>query len=413
MVRTSPPAAPSGAAGSSSVAAALDRAVRDHHGRLVASLASRSGDIAAAEDALSEAVARALEAWEARGVPDAPEAWLLTTARNVLKDRWKSAAYRLETPEDDAPEPGEEPMDLDAIPDERLKLMFVCAHPAIAREVRTPLMLQTVIGLEPARMAPAFAMAAAALSQRLVRAKRKIKAARIAFVLPEAEDLPSRLGAVLEAIYGAYAITFQEHAAQLTEDMATEALYLADLAVETLPEEPEALGLAALLNFSHARREAQPPGVFVPLPEQDPTLWDARRMARAVNLLRRAGAMGQMGPFQLEAAIQAVHADRAQTGLTDWAAIAHLYAGLVRFAPTLGARVAQAAAIGEWKGPEAGLAALARVEDPKTETFQPYHATRAHLLAGAGRADEARQAYDRAIELTTEEAVRDWLVARR
>ena len=257
MVRTSP-------------RIALERAVRDHHGRLVASLASHLSDIVAAEDALSGACIRALPAWEARGVPDAPDAWLLAAARNVLKDRWKSAAYRLETASDDVLETGEEPMELQDIPDERLKLRFVCAHPAIAREVRTPLMLQTVIGLDPARMAPAFAMASAALSQRLVRAKRKIKEARIAFAVPEADDLAPRLGAVLEAIYGAYAISYQDHAADPTEDTGTEALFLADLVVETLPEEPEALGLAALLNFSHARREAQPGGAFVPLAEQAP-----------------------------------------------------------------------------------------------------------------------------------------------
>ncbi|MGR3436281.1 MAG: RNA polymerase sigma factor [Shimia sp.] len=391
--------------------AALDRAVRDHRGRLVASLASRSGDIAAAEDALSEACLRALPAWEARGVPDAPEAWLLTAARNVLRDRWKSAAHRTETAQDDAPERGEEPMDPETLPDERLALMFVCAHPAIATEVRTPLMLQTVLGLDPARMAPTFAMAAPALAQRLVRAKRKIRDARIAFAVPGAEDLAPRLGAVLEAIYGAYAITFQERAADPVEDTGTEALYLADLVVETLPHEPEALGLAALLNFSHARRDGADPARFVPLAEQDPATWNARRTARAVNLLRRAGGLGRIGPFQLEAAIQAVHADRARTGTTDWAAIAQLYAGLVRMAPTLGARVAQAAAIGAWKGAEAGLAALDRIQAP--DTFQPYHAARAHLLAQAGRADAARDAYDRAIALSRDGAIRDWLRARR
>ncbi len=386
--------------------AALDRAARDHHGRLVASLAARSSDIAAAEDALSEAFARALPAWEARGVPASPEAWLLTTARNVLRDRWKSTAYRMETGETDAPEPGEDPMDIETIPDERLELMFVCAHPAIARDVRTPLMLQTVIGIEPARMAPAFALAGPTLAQRLVRAKRKIAEARIAFAAPEAENLPARLPPVLEAIYGAYAIAFQDAAPDLTEDLATEALYLADIAVELMPEEPEVLGLAALLNLSHARRGAQPQGRFVPLAEQDAALWDARRTARGATLLRRAGALRRMGPYQLEAAIQAVHSDRARTGRTDWDAIVRLYEGLMHVAPTLGARIAHAAAAGERHGSAAGLALLDRIDG--AERLQPFWATRAHLLAKAGD-PEAAAAYARATDLAPDGPSKVWL----
>ncbi|KIT15778.1 RNA polymerase sigma factor [Jannaschia aquimarina] len=390
--------------------AALDRVAREDRGRLVAALASRTGDIAGAEDALAEAFARAMPAWSAKGIPRSPSSWLLTVARNVQRDRWKSAAYRLETTDDaTAVEMEADDMTAHDIPDDRMKLLFVCAHPAIAENVRTALMLQVVLGVEPARMAHAFAISAQALSQRLVRAKRKILEARIPFSVPGADDLEGRLRSVLEAIYGAYALTFQMTSEDMTEDLSVEALWLADVAVNMWPDEPEVLGLAALLNLSSARRTESAGPVFVPLADQDPAAWDAARTARGLTLLRRAGQLRRIGPFQLEAAIQAVHAARVETGRTDWAAIVTLYQGLLRVAPTLGARIAHAAAVAERDGPDAGLGLLDGIDG--ADGMQAYWATRAHLLSALGR-PEARQAYRHAAEKAATAPLKQWLLER-
>ena len=379
--------------------------------KLLALLASRTGDIASAEDALADALLRALETWPTDGVPANPEGWMLTVARNRLKDRFRSAAYRTSDPLDF--ETGAEPVmaDIDPleIPDERLKLLFVCAHPAIDESIHTPLMLQTVLGLEAADIANAFLVRPAAMSQRLVRAKHKIKAARLRFAVPNKDVMPERLDAVLEAIYGAYSINW--NARNFGLEGGGEALFLADLLVDLLPDEAEVLGLAALLNFSVSRQQST--DTFVPLHEQDPAGWDATRIARADNLLRRAKARNVLGRFQLEAAIQAVHCHRRVTGRTDWRAIASLYEGLMTIAPTLGSAVAHAAALGEVYGPEAGLARLAAIEKAAVADYQPFWATNAHLCGLAGRKGEAVVAYERAIELTTSAAVRVYLEGRR
>lgn len=361
-----------------------------------------SGDITAAEDALADAFAKALESWPTDGCPNSAEAWLLTTARNKLRDRFKSAAYRTTVSQDEIMEQAATQLDPNAIPDERLKLMFVCAHPAIDTQVHTPLMLQTVLGLEAKQIAAAYLIPATTLAQQLVRAKRKIKEARIPFVLPDAEHLPPRITSVMEAIYGASAIDWHtDETGDFAQDLATEALYLADLLVELLPHEAECLGLAALLGFSYARRDArQHGGTFVPLADQDTHAWSHRHIARANNLLTRASRLGEIGRFQLEAAIQSVHCDRHLTGQTDWQAIAHLYEGLMQLTPTLGAAVAQAAALGEWRGAESGLAALDGLDQNLTQNFQPYWATRAHFLANLGKFSDAKSAYQAAIGLT-------------
>ena len=382
-----------------------DEVARGSYGRLLALLAAPTGDIAAAEDALADAFERALTGWPVDGIPDNPEAWLLTVARNRLRDRYRSAAVRTSVELDDVHTVLDD-LDFDAIPDKRLELLFVCAHPAIDPGIRTPLMLQTVLGFESAQIAVAFAVPETAMAQRLVRAKRRIRDARIPFAIPERGDIPARLPAVLEAIYGAYAIDWMAVAGTTERDsLAAESLYLAMTLATLLETEPEAYGLAALIALSLSRAAARVGGV--PLDEQDVALWDAALIDRGENLLRRAHTFGRVGRFQLEAAIQSVHCARRDGQPTDSVALKALYEALVTVAPTLGARVSLAATIGEVDGAEAGLAALDEIEAPR---FQPAWATRAHLLAIAGRRVEARAAYDRAISLTTDAALRDHLV---
>ncbi|GFG49138.1 DNA-directed RNA polymerase sigma-70 factor [Mycolicibacterium agri] len=382
--------------------------VRECHGRLLALLAAPTRDIAAAEDALADAVERALKRWPDDGIPADPEAWLLTVARNRMRDMWKSHAYRMTRPIaefDDSPtEVGDEP----AIPDRRLELMLVCAHPAIAPEVRTPLMLQVVLGVTATAIAEAFAVEPAAMAQRLVRAKKRIRDAGIPYVLPEREDLAARLPAVLEAVYGAYAIDWQlvPQGAPL-ETLSAEALHLSLVLAELLPDEPEVLGLAALICLSQARRPARrgADGCFVPLDRQDTTRWDIALIARGEALLRRAHGFGRPGRFQYEAAIQSAHFTRPR----DLAALRKLYRALLRVAPSLGAAVALAAVEGEIDGPEAGLRQLDAITQPAVERFRPAWTTRAHLLAEAGRSAEAADAYRMAIGLTGDPGVEAYL----
>jgi RNA polymerase sigma-70 factor (ECF subfamily) len=294
--------------------------------------------------------------------------------------------------------------------------MFVCAHPAIDPTVHTPLMLQTVLGLDAATIARAFLVLPATLGQRLVRAKAKIRDTGVAFEVPDGPELPRRLDAVLGAIYTAYGSGWEDAAGAdaNARGLAEEAIWLASVLVRRLPEEPEARGLLALMLHCEARRPARrtSDGRYVPLSEQDTGLWSGELTGAAERELTVAARHARPGRFQLEAAIQSVHAERARTGVTDWGAITTFYDHLVRLAPTLGARVGRAAAAAEARGPEAGLALLDGIDPAAVAGYQPYWAVRAHLSERAGR-PEARAAFGRAIELAEDEAVRQFLRDRR
>ena len=395
---------------------AAELAARASYGRLLAYLASRARDVAAAEDALGDAFAAALETWPRVGVPDNPDAWLLVAARRRLVDRARhtgveataAATLRLAAEAADVNASRES-----IFPDERLTLLFVCAHPAIDEAARTPLMLQAVLGLDAARIASAFLVAPATMSQRLVRVKTKIRDAGIGFEIPGPEELPERLRSVLDAIYAAYGTGWEDVAGAdpRRRGLAEEAIWLGRLVVALLPDEPEAGGLLALMLHCEARRPARRDvsGAYVPLTRQDVGLWSRPTIDEAERTLADASRVQRPGRFQLEAAIQSVHAQRAVTGGTDWEAIALLYEGLVRVAPTIGARVAQAAALAEARGAAAGLAALDAMPMDVVTAYQPYWALRAHLLRELERTDEARDAYARAIGLSEDPAVREFL----
>lgn len=399
--------------------ATIEAVARDSYGRLIAYLAARTRDVAGAEDALGDALLAALVTWPRDGMPQKPEAWLLAAARRRLIDRARHERVRAESMPtlrlitDDA----SGMVVPDRFPDERLKLLFVCAHPAIDPALHTPLMLQSVLGLDAAHIAQAFLVSPTAMGQRLVRAKAKIRDAGIAFEIPEERELPQRLDAVLQAIYAAYGSGWEDAAGAdpRRRGLADEAIGLARLLAQHMVNEPEARGLLALMLHCEARRAARrtSDGRYIPLSEQDVRRWSLPMIAEAERELAAAANQARPGRFQLEAAIQSVHAERAHTGRTDWRAIASFYQSLVRLAPTLGARVGHAAAAAEVNGPEAGLALVNEIEPAVVATYQPYWAVRAHLLKKLGDEGKASEAFDRAIGLSEDDAVRQFLLERR
>src|SRR5882724_2975715 len=372
----------------------IERVARESYGRLVAYLSSHTRDVASAEDALSSALVKALSTWPRDGVPQNPEAWLLTTARHSLIDlvRHQQVAVASEPTLQLLREEREVTLSTE-FPDERLKLLFVCAHPAIDPAIHTPLMLQTVLGLDAARIAGAFLVSPKTMGQRLVRAKTKIRDGGIQFEVPQDRELPQRLDAVLEAIYAAFGIGWDDMAGvdQPGRDLAEEAIWLARVLRQLLPDEAEVRGLLALMLHCEARRASRrgPDGQYIPLSKQDTREWSLPLIEEAEGHLAEAFRQGRTGRFQLEAAIQSVHAERALSGRIDWAAIAIFYEQLIRISPTLGTRTGYAAAIAETNGPETALAVLDTIALDDVSGYQPYWAVRAHLLQQLGKTPES------------------------
>jgi len=398
---------------------AVEAVARQSYGRLVALLSARTRDVAAAEDALADALMAALTTWPRDGIPKNPQGWLMTAARNRLLDQVRHRQVR----EQSAPtlelmmSDLYETKDPDALPDERLKLLLVCAHPAIDPEMHTPLMLQTVLGLDAQAIARAFLISPKTMGQRLVRAKNKIRQTRIAFEIPAAEQIPQRLEAVLDAIYAAYGSSWEDAAGtdRKAVGLAEEAIWLARVLRDQVPDDAEVHGLLALMLHCEARRPARrtATGKFVPLSDQNPREWIAPLIEEAERELVAAARNPRLGRFQLEAAIQSVHAERAHSGRTDWRAIAHFYDQLVVIAPSLGAAVGRAAAHAESKSAQAGLSLLDEIDPEAVTSYQPYWAVRAHLLSELQRVREAQDAYDRAIGLSEDDAVRRFLLERQ
>jgi RNA polymerase sigma-70 factor, ECF subfamily len=399
--------------------AAATRVARESYGKLVAFLAARDRDIAGAEDALSDALATALAEWPRRGVPENPEGWLIVTARrrridaarrgrvaDQASETLRLAAEELQAAEDAGP-----------LPDRRLALMFVCAHPAIDETVRAPLMLQSVLGLDAAAIASAFLVAPATMGQRLSRAKAKIRLAGAPFRIPERDELPERLDAVLEAIYAAFGYGWEQAFADdpRGRNLAEEAIWLGRLVASLAFDEPEAQGLLALMLYADSRRAARrdAAGRYVPLAEQEVCRWNAAAIDEAERLLTAASAKRRPGRFQLEAATQSAHAARRHSGATDWPAIAALYDALYALTGSKVVAVNRAVATAEAHGEAAGLALLeAAAADGGLDSYQSYWAARAALSARAGRKDEAADAYRRAIGLEFDPATRDFLLER-
>jgi RNA polymerase sigma-70 factor (ECF subfamily) len=397
-----------------------EEVARRSYGKLVAFLAARTRDVAAAEDALSEAFAAALSDWPVKGCPANPEAWLLTVARRKWIDtgrqRERSSVVD-QDPEQIAALISAAPIDGE-IPDRRLALMFACAHPSIDAGIRAPLILQVIVGLDAATISSALLMSPAALGKRLVRAKQKMREAGIPLRIPEREELASRLGAVLEAIYATFAEGWSDAAGTdtLRRDLTAEALFLARLVAELLPDEPEALGLLALMLHAEARRRARrnERGEYIPLAGQDISLWDGQMIAQAEQLLARAAGFGMLGRYQLEAAIQSAHVARCRTGCANWEAVLQLYDALFAITGSPVVAINRALAMAEVHGSQAGIEAMPNPDaDPRLAGYQPYWAARAELLARSGSGSEARHAYEIAIGLERDPAIRSFLEQRR
>jgi RNA polymerase sigma-70 factor (ECF subfamily) len=406
--------------GDAQVRSTADAVARHSYGRLVAFLAARTRDVAQAEDALSDAFATALADWPRHGCPSNPEAWLLTVARRKMIDvarrrrSGEAATQQLQLLAEGLDTAATEA----EIPDQRLALMFACAHPAIESSIHAPLMLQVVLGLDAKVIASAFLASPAAIGKRLVRAKSKIRQAGIPFCIPERDELPSRLAPVLDAIYAAFTEGWTDPRGTdvVRRDLTEEAIFLARLVASLLPDEPEALGLLALMLHAEARRRARrtEAGEYVPLAEQDPKLWGVAMIDEAEELLRRSSTLGYIGRYQLEGALQSAHVYRCRSGHANWTEVVQLYDALFALSGSPVVAINRALAIAELQGASTGLEAMQEIAaDLRIVEYQPYWAARAELLAQTGAHGEARHAYDVAIGLERDPSVRRFLQRRQ
>jgi RNA polymerase sigma-70 factor (ECF subfamily) len=392
----------------------IERIYREEYGRVVASLIRRFGDIDLAEDAAAEALLAAVERWPVDGVPPNPGGWLTTTASRRAIDRIRRESHRDDKHRaaamiaDDSPH-----QPTGAVEDDRLRLIFICCHPALAPEARVALTLRLLGGLTVPEIAAAFLVSETTMGQRITRAKKKIAAANIPYRVPSAEDLPARLAGVLAVLY----LVFNEGylatsgATPMRVDLTAEAIRLCRVLRSLLPTEPEVAGLLALMLLTDSRREARfADGVLVPLTEQDRSTWDPDEIEEGLALVRECLAVNQPGAYQIQAAVNAVHSTARTAADTDWSQIATLYAQLSALSPSPVVALNRAVAVAELDGPAVGLAAVDRLD---LAGYHAWHATRAELLRRLGRADDARAAYDAALALIDNPAEAAYLTRRR
>ncbi len=394
----------------------LERVFREEAGRVVATLVRLFGDIDIAEEMAQEAFVVAAERWPAEGLPPNPGGWLTTTARNRAIDRLRREASRndrhaqaaLLHADDEAPEPEGE------VRDDRLRLIFTCCHPSLAPGAQIALTLRLLGGLETPYIARAFLVPEATMAKRLVRAKRKIRDAKIPYRVPNEAELPGRLPPVLAVVYLVFneGYTASEGDELIRADLCAEGIRLARLLAECMPDEPEVLGLLALLLLTESRRAARttPDGTLVLLSDQDRSLWDRALIAEGQELVRRCLRRNQPGPYQVQAAINAVHSDAPVAAATDWRQVLALYDQLYAMAPTPVVALNRAVALAEVEGPAAALAAI---EPLDLDTYHLFHASRAEFLVRLQRYEDAGRAFDRALALATNAAERAHLEARR
>ncbi len=395
----------------------IERVFRECSGRAVATLARRFGDLGLAEEMVQDAFLRALDHWPTEGLPPSPAGWIITTARRAALDRVRRESSRDERQQESVEQwtaDASDATDEGPVLDDQLRLMFTCCHPALAPNVQVALTLRLIAGLETSEIARAFLVPEVTMAQRLVRAKAKIRDARIPYRVPDPEELPARIPWVLAVIYFVFNEGYvASRGAELGRaDLASEAIRLARHVLQLMPDEPEARGLLALLLLIESRREARTAadGSLISLAEQDPTRWDAALVTEGQMLLRRCLLDNRPGPYQLQAAINAVHSDAPHAAATDWAQIVALYDQLLTFTPTPVVELNRAVAVAELDGPEAGLELVSTL---KLESYHLFHAVRAELLGRLGRVSEALSAYADALSLTENQAEIRFMDRRR